>query len=148
MKCGVIVRAMDAADLGVARGLMAQLGYEITADDLAVRFGAVAGDANHALLVAERGGLLVGLVHVFARPALEKPVEAVIQSLVVDARARGAGIGRALMERAEAWARARGLASVALHTTLTRADARAFYARLGYAEAAEAALLRKTLDTA
>tara|TARA_R110002094_G_scaffold105737_1_gene104416 strand:- start:110 stop:556 length:447 start_codon:yes stop_codon:yes gene_type:complete len=148
LKCGVIVRAMDAADLDVVRGLMAQLDYDITADDLAARFSTVTGDANHALLVAERGGLLVGLVHVFARPALEKPVEAVIQSLVVDARARGAGIGRDLMERAEAWARARGLASVALHTTLTRADARAFYARLGYAEAAKAALLRKTLDTA
>lgn len=146
MKCGVIVRAMDAADLGVVRGLMTQLGYDIAADDLAARFGTVTGDADHAVLVAEQGGLLVGLVHVFARPALEKPVEAVIQSLVVDTRARGAGIGRALMDRAEAWARARGLASVALHTTLTRADARAFYARLGYADVVEAALLRKTLS--
>ncbi|MEP0339382.1 MAG: GNAT family N-acetyltransferase [Alphaproteobacteria bacterium] len=148
MKCGVIVRAMDAADLGVARNLMVQLGYDITADDLAARFGTVAGDADHALLVAERGGLLVGLVHVFARPALEKPVEAVIQSLVVDARARGAGIGRALMDRAEGWARARGLTSVALYTNVTRADAQAFYARLGYGEVAQSALLRKALDTA
>ena len=139
---------MDAADLGVARTLMAQLGYDITADDLAARFDAVTGDADHALLVAERGGLLVGLVHVFARPALEKPVEAVIQSLVVDTRARGGGIGRALMDRAEGWARARGLASVALHTTLPRADARAFYARLGYGEVAQSALLRKPLVAA
>ncbi len=148
MKCGIIIRVMDAADLGVARNLMAQLGYDITADDLAARFDTVTGDADHALLVAERGGLLVGLVHVFARPALEKPVEAVIQSLVVDARARGAGIGRALMDRAEGWARARGLASVALYTTLTRADAQAFYARLGYGEVAQSALLRKSLGAA
>ncbi|MEQ9361685.1 MAG: GNAT family N-acetyltransferase, partial [Rhodospirillales bacterium] len=112
MKCGVIVRAMDAADLDVVRGLMAQLDYDITADDLAARFGAVTGDPDHAVLVAEQGGLLLGLVHVFARPALEKPVEAVIQSLVVDTRARGGGIGRALKDRAEGWARARGLASV------------------------------------
>ena len=112
---------MDAADLGVARTLMAQLGYDITADDLAARFDAVTGDADHALLVAERGGLLVGLVHVF---------------------------GRALMDRAEGWARARGLASVALHTTLPRADARAFYARLGYGEVAQSALLRKPLVAA
>jgi GNAT superfamily N-acetyltransferase len=148
LKCGVIVRAMDAADLGVARSLMAQLGYDIAADDLAARFGTVAGNPDHAVLVAEQGGLLLGLVHVFARPALEKPVEAIIQSLVVDARARGAGIGSTLMDRAEDWARARGLASVALHTTLTRADARAFYARLGYVDVAQAALLRKTLGTA
>lgn len=146
MKCGVIVRAMDAADLDVVRSLMAQLDYDIAADDLAARFGAVTGKADHAVLVAEQGGLLVGLVHVFARPALEKPVEAIIQSLVVDARARGGGIGRALMDRAEGWARARGLASVALYTNVTRADARAFYARLGYAEVAQSALLRKTLS--
>jgi GNAT superfamily N-acetyltransferase len=145
VKCGVIVRAMDAADLGVARTLMAQLGYDISADDLEARFGAVTGNPDHAVLVAERGGLLVGLVHVFARAALEKPVEAVVQSLVVDDRARGAGIGRTLMDRAEGWARARGLASVALYTTVTRADARAFYARLGYAEIAQSALLRKHL---
>ncbi|MEP1031893.1 MAG: GNAT family N-acetyltransferase, partial [Alphaproteobacteria bacterium] len=77
-----------------------------------------------------------------------KPVEAVIQSLVVDARARGAGIGRALMDRAEGWARARGLTSVALYTNVTRADAQAFYARLGYGKVAQSALLRKALDTA
>lgn len=148
MKCGVILRAMDAADLGVVRGLMTQLGYDISANDLAARFDAVTGNPDHAVLVAERGGLLVGLVHVFARPALEKPVEAIIQSLVVDTRARGTGIGSTLMDRAESWARARGLASVALHTTLTRADARAFYARLGYADVAQAALLRKPLDAA
>ncbi len=145
MKCSVIVRAMDAADLEVVRRLMAQLDYDIAADDLAARFAAVTGKADHAVLVAEQGGLLVGLVHVFARAALEKPVEAVIQSLVVDTRARGAGIGRTLMERAEGWARARGLASVALYTNVTRADARAFYARLGYGEAAQSALLRKSL---
>lgn len=146
MKCGIIVRAMDAADLDVARRLMAELGYDMTADDLTARFDAVSGDPDHAVLVAEQGGLLLGLMHVFVRAALEKPVEAIVQSLVVDAKARGTGIGRALMERAEGWARARGLGSVSLHTTITRADARAFYRALGYGEAAEAVLMRKKLD--
>lgn len=147
MTCGIIVRAMDAADLEVAQGLMAQLGYDIPAEDLAARFSTVTANPNHAILVAERGGLLLGLVHIFIRAALEKPVEAVVQSLVVDGRARGTGIGRALLDRAEGWAQARGLTSVALYTTVSRADARAFYGHLGYAEDAQSALLRKTLQT-
>lgn len=145
MRCTAFVRAMDAADLGAATGLMAQLGYDIPADDLAARFAAVSGDPDHAVFVAEQGGLTLGLLHVFIRKALEKPVEAIVQSLVVDARARGGGIGRVLMDKAEAWARGKGVGSVALHTTLTRADARAFYARLGYAEVVQSALLRKKL---
>ncbi|MAN80194.1 MAG: GNAT family N-acetyltransferase [Rhodospirillaceae bacterium] len=145
MTCGIIIRAMDAADLEVTQGLMAQLGYDISAEDFAARFSTVTANPNHAVLVAERGGLLLGLVHIFIRAALEKPVEAVVQSLVVDGRARGTGIGRALMDRAEGWAQARGLPSVTLYSTLTRDDALAFYARLGYAEVARTALLRKML---
>ncbi len=94
---------MDAADLDVVRSLMAQLDYDITADDLAARFGAVTGDPDPAVLVAEQGGLLLGLVHVFARAALEKPMEAVLQSLWVDAPgARAPAIGpRPSWNRAE-----------------------------------------------
>jgi GNAT superfamily N-acetyltransferase len=143
----VTVRAMAAADLAPVRGLMVQLGYDIDPTELENRLHAVtaAGD-GHALMVAELDGTVVGLLHVFARPALEKPTEALVQSLVVDETCRGAGIGRALMTSAETWARERGLASAALHTQAQRADARAFYKSLGYEEVNQAMLLRKNLD--
>lgn len=143
----VAVRAMTSLDLGPARRLLAQLGYDIAPDELDHRFAAVrdAGD-GHALLVAEFSGEIVGLVHIFDRPALEKPTEALVQSLVIDETRRGNGIGRTLMKHAEAWAKARGFTSVALHTQLKRMDARAFYGALGYHEVGEAALLRKKLD--
>jgi len=143
---GVTVRDMTAADLDAARGLIDQLGYDIPADEMERRFRAVTeADGHHALMVAELDGGIVGLLHIFARPALEKPVEALVQSLVVDQTLRGSGIGRALMDRAEGWARGRGLESVTLHTRATRAEARAFYRALGYDEVAEAMLMRKTL---
>ena len=47
-------------------------------------------------MVAEMEGEVVGVLHVFERPALEKPCEAVVQALVVDGERRGAGIGEAL----------------------------------------------------
>jgi len=98
--------------------------------------------ADHRVAIAETDdGRMAGLMHVFVRPALEKPCEAVVQALVVDEALRGRGIGLALMREAEAWAAARGLASVALHTR----HAGAFYTRLGYAKVASADLMRKQL---
>lgn len=143
----VTVRDMTPADLAAARRLLKQLDYDIAVPDLQARYDSViaAGDGQ-ALMVAELGGTIVGLLHVFARPALEKPVEALVQSLVVDETCRGAGIGRALMASAETWARDRGLPFVTLHTQLKRADARAFYRSLGYGEVAEAMLMRKKLE--
>ena len=74
----------------------------------------------------------MGVLHVFERPALEKPCEAVVQALVVDGARRGSGIGEALMREAEAWAAARKLASTALYTRIDRDRARLFYERIGY----------------
>jgi len=143
----VTVRDLTAGDLPAARALLRQLGYDIDADDLIARFLAVSqAGAEHALMVAELDGAVVGLLHIFARPAVEKPTEALVQSLVVDETRRGAGIGKALMARAEAWARDQGFASVALHTQVKRTDARAFYRAIGYDEVTEAVLMRKKLE--
>jgi GNAT superfamily N-acetyltransferase len=79
--------------------------------------------------VAEREDTIVGVLHVFERPALEKDCEAVVQALVVDEPHRSAGVGEALMGEAEAWA---GLASMALYTRIDRDRARAFYERIGF----------------
>lgn len=136
---------MQPGDLEAARRLLGQLGYALAADEAARRFAAVTAAQGHRVLVAEQGGRVAGLLHVFARPALEKPPEAVVQALVVDAAARGTGLGRLLMEAAERWAAEQGFASVVLGTNVEREDARAFYARLGYARAATAELLRKAL---
>lgn len=44
------------------------------------------------------------------------------------------GIGRALIEAAQAWARDRGLENLTLHTGACNTAARAFYAALGFTE--------------
>jgi GNAT superfamily N-acetyltransferase len=63
-----------------------------------------------------------------------------VEELVVRNDHRGQGIGRALMNAFEAWARNRGCALVALATR----RAAPFYQALGYQESA--AYLRKLLD--
>ena len=75
---------------------------------------------------------MVGVLHMFERPALEKPCEAVVQALVVDSEARSSGVGEALMHEAEAWAQRRKLPSVSLYSRADRKRAHAFYERIGY----------------
>jgi ribosomal protein S18 acetylase RimI-like enzyme len=58
-----------------------------------------------------------------------------VDALAVASWARGAGVARALLDDAAAQARAAGLPSVALDTTLDNAPARALYEAAGFAEA-------------
>jgi GNAT superfamily N-acetyltransferase len=57
---------------------------------------------------------------------------AYVETLVVAPEAEGRGVGRALMEHAERWARERGMAEVSLDVFAGNAGARAFYERIGY----------------
>ena len=141
----MIVRDLQPADLPAAANLLDQLGYALDKEEVRSRFERLLNAPAHRVRVAELDGQVVGLLHVFERPALEKPCEAVVQSLVVDANCRGSGVGAALMVDAEAWARARGLSSAALYTNIRRESAHAFYKRIGYAQAATSHLMRRDL---
>ena len=101
---------------------------------------------THFAAVADERGSAIGLVHAYERPALEKAYEVVVQSLVVDQKARQAGIGKQLMSAAEAWAKSRGVRQVVLQTRVDRDDARSFYEHVGYRLAATSHLMVKTLD--
>jgi len=137
------IRAMTSDDLPSLEPLLVQLGYDIAPDEVARRLTAVLEAPGHCLDVAERDGRVIGFIHFYARAAIEKPPEVIVQALVVDDGLRGGGIGRHLMQRAEDWAAANGYGSVALGTQTSRDDAHAFYERLGYRVAATSHLMRK-----
>ena len=139
------IREMGMRDLPKVRELLRQLGYDLDEGELVLRFKAVEAEETHALRVASNAGDVVGFVHMYCRPALEKPPETIVQALVVDEASRGHGIGRHLMQTAEDWARERGFTSIALATQVTRDDAKEFYASLGYERAATSDLMRKKI---
>lgn len=142
------VRQLRRSDLKVAIGLLRQLGYDVPSTELANRIDRVlANDANFAA-VADEGGSICGLVHAYERPALERPCEVVVQSLVVESEGRNSGAGKLLMSAVESWAASRGLKRVVLHTRIDRDSARAFYERIGYSKAATSHLMSKLIDTA
>jgi len=139
------LRPMTRADVPDLVPLLAQLGYELDAEEMARRVDAVAATPDHLLVVAELAGRVVGLLHVFVRPAIENPREAVVEAIVVDVAYRRSGVGRALMTEAERWGREHACRSVMLSSNVTRAPAHAFYAALGYRIAATSYVLRKEL---
>lgn len=142
----ITISDLTIQDLSSAQNLLTELSYDIPMEELTHRFENVIARDDHALLIAkDSSGQALGLIHVYERAALEKPVEAYIQSLVVTQDARRSGVGKMLNQAAEDWARQRNLKSIALHTQMHRTDALSFYTREGYAEITQSRMLRKPL---
>ena len=143
----MLIRPMGFADLGDVKTLRAQLGYPSTLEQVTRRFDPISRDAQCALYVAEGASQRV-LGWVYARGVLlmEADARAEIWGLVVDEAAHGQGIGRALMERAEAWAAERGYHTVSLRSNTIRHGAHRFYERLGYRNAKTSHIFEKSLD--
>jgi GNAT superfamily N-acetyltransferase len=142
----ISIRRMTIEDVPVAQVLLSQLGYPLDAPEVRRRYEIVTGAEGHALMVAEQAGRVIGLCHLYVRPALDKPPEAVVQALVVDQLVRGSGVGKIVMAAAEAWAKDRGFVSVALASNVERDEAHAFYEAIGYKRAATSHLFRRTLE--
>ncbi len=135
-------RPEDAEE--IAR-LATELGYPSTPQEVEARVKSVMDDPEHAAFVAAKAARVVGWVHVFIKRLLESDAEAELGGLVVDARDQRSGAGRLLMERAEQWARAKGLHSVYLRSNVIRKDAHTFYQKLGYQVVKTQFALRKYL---
>lgn len=128
----MIVRDAGKDDLAAAHRLIEQLGYLVDPLEFQARFERVLATPDHRIFVAEEDGRVVGVLHAFVRPALEKSCDIVVQALVVEVDRRSAGVGEALMHEAERWAASLNLTSTALYTRIDRDRSRAFYERLGY----------------
>ena len=103
-----------------------------------------AGDG--VVLVAADAGQIAGVISVRPSTHFTGERDGYIGELAVADRASRQGIGRALIAAAEDWARARGLRHLTLHTGAFNANARAFYAALGFVEE-EVRLTRPVADT-
>lgn len=139
------VRPIADADIPIATLLLGQLGYDMPRDELARRLAIVLRDGGHRVWVCELDGKVVGILHAFFRPALDKVPEVMVQALVVEAAQRSKGVGERLMAEAEAFARGFSSASVSLYSGAARADAHRFYERLGYVRTGTSALMRRKL---
>ena len=141
------IRPMRDADAARVAALTTQLGYPVTAEELARRLAGVRTHRDHELLVAvDHEDRAIGWVHVARHPTLESSEVAVIHGLVVDESARSGGIGRALVDAAEAWAREHGTKAIIVRSRSTRRRAHRFYQEIGYQEVKRSHVFEKPLS--
>jgi GNAT superfamily N-acetyltransferase len=132
-EASITLSEIALADLEAITALAAQLGYPEPVETFRTRFAKIAKDPAHKLWVAKIGDKIMGWTHVHrTAPAMITPDMAEVSALVVDEKARGTGVGKALLKQAEDWARAQGLKTVKLYSNIKRAHAHEFYARQGY----------------
>lgn len=91
-------------------------------------------DSNHELIVAELDGEVVGTLHLMFLPSIsyQGGLRAQVESVRVEGKVRGRGIGSGMMKWAVEKAQARGAHLVQLTTHRSRQDAHRFYERLGF----------------
>lgn len=130
---GISIRPMVAEDVPDVTVLTGQLGYPSTEEQVRRRFEALRtlGFGDVFVAVSELEGV-VGWLYVALQVTIEGDPGAEVWGLVVDESLRGRGIGKALMARAEEWARERGFRDVSLRTNIIRKETHRFYEALGY----------------
>jgi ribosomal protein S18 acetylase RimI-like enzyme len=140
------IRPAELRDVEDMAGLLAEL-FAIEADFDFDREKQAAGlrllvdSAKDCVLVAEAAGRVVGMVsgQTVISTAEGAPV-GWVEDLVVAESWRGQGVGRALLERVEDWAEARGVTRLQLLADGNNAPALEFYRRQGWAGTALVAL--------
>jgi|RhiMethySRZTD1v2_1073278.scaffolds.fasta_scaffold02300_7 GNAT superfamily N-acetyltransferase len=139
---------MTEVDAEGVAALSTQLGYPSTAEQTLRRFRGIADAPDARVWVAEdQGGAIVGWIHLFGNRLLESDPDIEIGGLVVHEDARGRGVGRALVNAAEDWARERGYSVVSVRSNVIRKEAHEFYKGLGFEPTKSQFKFRKKLRT-
>src|SRR5262249_17815703 len=106
--------------------------------------------ATHIILVAELApGNLAGIAEIRIRSHADgcrtSPI-GYVEGWIVDPEHRRCGIGRRLIDAAEAWSRAHGCREFASDTHVENTASRAAHRALGFQEGSEVVSFSKTLD--
>jgi GNAT superfamily N-acetyltransferase len=126
------IRTAGHYDAEAMAGLLGELGYPTTKGALPERLRALESEGSTVFLAVTDDGAVHGLASVARHATIhaDAPV-AYITALVTAATARGKGVGRALVDAAERWARQKGCAKLTVTSAEHRADAHAFYPACG-----------------
>jgi GNAT superfamily N-acetyltransferase len=130
-----VIRDARPEDAPALARLVDQLGYPTSTEAVAARLRRLETSPADHVFVAEVDGDVVGAASVHFSLTLEYDEPAAkLSAIVVDERHRRRGIGEALARAVEEEAIREGCCLVFLTTAERRADAHAFYRRLGYEE--------------
>lgn len=126
------VRSATAADARSIAALSEVLGYPLTLRTARERLILLRG-AEHEVAIATRPPHgVVGWVEVRVEESLTSGRRCRVLGVVVAPDARRSGVGAALLEWAEGWARRRGCRELYLTSNAARKEAQAFYPACGW----------------
>ena len=125
------IRFVTSADAEAIARLTEQLGYSATPEAVRARLHAAA-QGQQDVFVAEEEGRVAGWLHIVGCERLQSAPFAEIAGLVIDEAYRAQGVGTALIEAAEAWARQQGFSTVRVRSNVVRDSAHGFYERRGF----------------
>jgi ribosomal protein S18 acetylase RimI-like enzyme len=131
----VIVRRCETRDAEAVQNLMHQLKPKANLGAFADRFSELIDARGQCWLVSESGGAVIGVIGVTI--CTEKNLLGVkkcawLNNFIVDEGHRGRGIGGALLENAQSFARESGAEFIQLITKLDRKVAQEFYENHGF----------------
>lgn len=97
-------------------------------------FAEIDADKNNELIVAESGGAIVGTLQITFTPSIsfQGGKRATVESVRVDKKYRGRGLGKELMIWAINRAKEENCFAIQLTTNADRKDAHRFYENLGF----------------
>jgi len=125
------IRSARREDAPRLAQLAGDLGYGIGSASIGAAIDRLQPNEG-AVYVAEEDDHLTAWIHVYRSPVIQAEPFAEVGGLVVDPQKRGAGIGRRLLETAEQWASANGLAAIQVRSNIVRSNAHIFYKQRGY----------------
>jgi GNAT superfamily N-acetyltransferase len=143
---GISLRAATEGDAKAVGPLVEELGYSANDELMRERLSRLIGRSDYLVAVAQAdSGEICGWLQAHSSEALESGFRVEIVGLVTAKQMRRRGIGRLLVEFAEAWAVRVGAQAMVVRSNVKRAESHGFYVALGYANTKTQNVYRKRL---
>ncbi|WP_249871345.1 GNAT family N-acetyltransferase [Oceanobacillus saliphilus] len=130
-----MIRSAKKNDVEQLAGLMGELGYPVTKEEMQKRFSKINASPSYHTFVAVVDDSVVGMIGMIESHHYEKNDDYIrIVAFVVASTYRNLGVGRKLLEKTESLAREKGIHKLVLNSGNRdeRKDSHRFYERRGF----------------
>ena len=142
------IRVATKSDAYAISRLSEELGYPNDQATTETRIERLSHSSDNLVLVAEHNdnaASLSGWIQATKSETIESGFKVEIVGLVVSKDSRKLGLGKALVEEVEQWARSIDCPRVVVRSNLMREESHLFYPKIGYCKTKEQAVYKKNL---